>query len=369
VVRVRDAPLILPELIEGDALTLRRWSVADAAALADAVTESVEHLRPWMRWMAQEPVSIAERRAMLAEREREWSEGGDVMLGVFLDGGVVGGCGLHRRLGPNALELGYWIHRAFVRRGLGTEVARLLTASAFTLPAIERVEIHHDKANEASAGIPRRLGFSFVGEAPDDHGAPAEVGIECIWRMRRSDWERAARRRAAVEDLARAGTSDAHVELVEYDPAWPGMYDAERRRLSPLLGGARLHHFGSTSVPGLLAKPVIDMIALVDDLDAPIGGLVACARYKFPEAFNATLRRRRFLCYPSSALRTHHLHLVDDAAELRMRLRFRDRLRADGALARDYAALKRRLAELHRTDREAYTDAKSEFIRTNSVPA
>jgi GrpB-like predicted nucleotidyltransferase (UPF0157 family) len=172
------------------------------------------------------------------------------------------------------------------------------------------------------------------------------------------------RRGAAFEDLARTGLRDAPVEIVEYDARWPAAYAAERERLAPLLGvGVELHHFGSTAVLGLAAKSVIDMIALVDDLDAPIAALVARGGYRYPAAFNATLTHRRFLCYPSAVYRTHHLHLVDEPEELECRLRFRDRLRADRALADEYVALKRTLAQRHRTDREAYTEAKGEFIK------
>lgn len=174
--------------------------------------------------------------------------------------------------------------------------------------------------------------------------------------------------RAAAEDLARSGGRNAPVEIVDYNPHWPAAFEAERRRLVPMLGGVDVHHFGSTSVPGLAAKPVIDMIALVPDLDAPIPVLVNEAGYQFPEAFNATLTHRRFLCYPSSAHRTHHLHLVDEREDLERRLRFRDRLRANPILAREYVALKHALAVRHRDDREAYTDAKSEFIRRNDQP-
>lgn len=176
------------------------------------------------------------------------------------------------------------------------------------------------------------------------------------------------RRTAAAEDLARAGGRDASVELVDYDPEWQAMFEAERQRLAPLLEGVKIHHFGSTAVPGFAAKPVIDMIALMPDLDAPIASLVSEAGYQFPRAFNATLAHRRFLCYPSAAYRTHHLHLVDDQEELERRLRFRDRLRADSVLAAEYMALKRALAARFPDDREAYTDAKSEFIRQHDQP-
>ncbi|HEY1687532.1 MAG TPA: GrpB family protein [Solirubrobacteraceae bacterium] len=171
---------------------------------------------------------------------------------------------------------------------------------------------------------------------------------------------------AAAKDLARTGERNATVELVAYDPSWQASFEVERARLAPLLPGSELHHFGSTSVPGLAAKPIVDMIALVPDLDAPIAGLVQSARYEYPEAFNATLRHRRFLCYPSPARRTHHLHLVDDLDELNERLRFRDRLRTDASIAEQYLALKRELAERHRDDREAYTEGKGEFIRMHS---
>ena len=174
----------------------------------------------------------------------------------------------------------------------------------------------------------------------------------------------ANRRSATLEDLAHAGGHNAPVEIVEYDPAWPTAFEAERERLAPLLpAGVQLHHFGSTAVPGLAAKPVIDMIALVDDLDAPIAALVQHGGYQYPLAFNATLTHRRFLCYPTAAHRTHHLHLVDEPGELERRLRFRDRLRADPVLASEYVALKRTLAERYRDDREAYTEAKGEFVK------
>jgi GrpB-like predicted nucleotidyltransferase (UPF0157 family) len=111
------------------------------------------------------------------------------------------------------------------------------------------------------------------------------------------------------------------------------------------------------------AKPVIDLIALVEDKDAPVAALVEEGGYEFPAAFNATLTRKRWLCRPSAAHRTHHLHLVDERAELDRHLRFRDRLRSRDELAAEYAGLKRRLARSFRDDREAYSEAKSAFVR------
>jgi len=179
----------LPEWLEApDGMLLRRWLPDDAEALGRAVAESAEHLRPWMAWIAEEPVSLERRRATIAEWERHWAGGGDVVLGVFVDGRVAGGCGLHRRIGAGGLEIGYWIHGAFLRRGLATRTARRLTDAALALPEITRVEIHHDRANRASAGVPRKLGFEWLGEPRDTPEAPADLGIEWRWAMEQEAW-------------------------------------------------------------------------------------------------------------------------------------------------------------------------------------
>lgn len=178
----------LPERVDGDGVLVRRWRPDDAEALDCAVAESADHLRPWMAWISAEPLTIEQRRAWLAEQEREWASGGDLVCGVFVGDAVAGGCGLHRRRGPGVLEIGYWTHVAFTRRGIATAAARTLTDAAFTVPDIEAVEIHHDRANVASAGVPRGLGFRFVGETRDEPEAPADEGIDCTWRMERSGW-------------------------------------------------------------------------------------------------------------------------------------------------------------------------------------
>jgi ribosomal-protein-serine acetyltransferase len=187
-VTVRRSPIRLPEQIEGRELLLRRWRPEDAEALAQAVAESTEHLRPWMPWIEQEPLALEARRATIERWAQEWAAGGDVFMGLFVSDQIAGGGGLHRRIGPNGLEIGYWVHPAFTRRGLATTAAKLLTEAAFSVPGIDHVEIHHDKANRASAGIPRRLGFTFRGQTPDEITAPAEVGVECAWRMNLGDW-------------------------------------------------------------------------------------------------------------------------------------------------------------------------------------
>ncbi len=170
------------------------------------------------------------------------------------------------------------------------------------------------------------------------------------------------RRGAAAHEPPGIGAGAGPIEIVEYDASWPDSYIEERERLAPLLHGVRIHHIGSTAVPGLAGKAVIDMIALVDDLDANVAAVMQRAGYQLPARFNLNLVHRRFLCYPTATYRTHHLHLVDEREDMRRCLRFRDSLRANRTLAADYVALKRTLAARFREDREGYTKAKSKFI-------
>jgi ribosomal-protein-serine acetyltransferase len=172
----------LPERIESGELLLRRWTVDDAEGLARLVAENAEHLRPWMPWMGEEPRPLAERIALIQRWEEEWLEGGDVLLAVVREGELAGSCGMHRRIGPGGVELGYWVAAPHLRQGVATAVAMALTNAALGLPGMDRVEIHHDVNNLASAGVPAGLGFEPVGEEPGDASAPAASGVERMWR-------------------------------------------------------------------------------------------------------------------------------------------------------------------------------------------
>jgi GrpB-like predicted nucleotidyltransferase (UPF0157 family) len=158
------------------------------------------------------------------------------------------------------------------------------------------------------------------------------------------------------------------VTLRAYDPRWPGLFEAERERLLALFPDdfIAVEHIGSTAVPGLAAKPVIDILAGVASM-ASARALVAplCTQgYTASAEFNASLADRQWLMRWAEGHRSHHLHLVVHGGELWVqRLRFRDALRADAALAARYAALKTELAARHPNDREAYTEGKAAFVR------
>ena len=159
--------------------------------------------------------------------------------------------------------------------------------------------------------------------------------------------------------------SEAPVEIVPYDAAWPIRFEEEARHLrgvlQPWLAGS-IEHIGSTAVPGLCAKPVIDIMAAVESLDASrpaIDALAGAAYWYAPYRSHA----EHWFCKPSPAFRTHHLHLVPAGSrQWTDALAFRDYLRGHAAITSEYAALKQILAERYRTDREAYTVAKQPFI-------
>jgi GrpB-like predicted nucleotidyltransferase (UPF0157 family) len=164
------------------------------------------------------------------------------------------------------------------------------------------------------------------------------------------------------------------VKLYPHDLSWPLAYAIERERLLSVLPGVFIdvQHIGSTAVAGLAAKPIIDILvgvasmAVAEFVIAPL-----CASgYTTSTEFNATLSDRKWLMRWAEGRRTHHLHVVvHDGPVWRERLCFRDALRSNAVLAARYVEIKSDAAMKYPMDREAYTDAKTEFIRSVSGPA
>ena len=142
-------------------LLVRCWDPADAAMVKESVDANLEHLRPWMPWAMNEPTDIAARIQWLRKSRGEIDLGKDFTYGIFDPDQtiVIGGTGLHTRLGPQAREIGYWIRKDHAGQGLATEVAAALTRVAFVVDGVTRVEIRCDPRNTGSAAIPRKLGF------------------------------------------------------------------------------------------------------------------------------------------------------------------------------------------------------------------
>jgi ribosomal-protein-serine acetyltransferase len=170
-----------------DGLVVRPWNEDDAPAMEAALEASLDHLQPWMVWAAGPPPGVAWRRDWIREITAAEAAGGDRFRGFFLDGAVAGAGGLHKRVGPEGWEIGYWLAAAFTGRGIATAAVGLLVAEAFADPAIAFVEIHHDVANPASEAVARRAGFTAIGEVPRTPSAPADTGVDKRWRLTRAD--------------------------------------------------------------------------------------------------------------------------------------------------------------------------------------
>ena len=177
-----------PERIELTAVgaVLRRHAADDLDALHSAIEESRDHLRPFMPWADQ---TRADTAAFLGETIEQWDRrtGFGYLIIDSADGDVLGGCGIHRRVGPGAAEIGYWLRSTVTGRGIITAAAAALTDAAMALPDVTRVDIHCDEANTRSAAVPRRLGFRLDRIEPDHISAPGDLGRSMIWvRLRRS---------------------------------------------------------------------------------------------------------------------------------------------------------------------------------------
>jgi RimJ/RimL family protein N-acetyltransferase len=175
-----------PETVDAEGLQLRRVVVDDAAALAEAVGQSLDHLHPWMPWATAEAGTVDAQVRFLEDMTREWEQGRSFVyaMGAAGDTAIRGVIGLHRRVAPGGIEIGYWVHAAHAGRGLGLAAARVVTVTALSLPDIERVEIHTDEANVRSASIPARLGYHLDRVDVREPQAPAETGRIQIWIQR-----------------------------------------------------------------------------------------------------------------------------------------------------------------------------------------
>ncbi|WP_280369019.1 GNAT family N-acetyltransferase [Nocardia wallacei] len=169
---------------------LRRVRRTDEDTLYRLINESLAHLRPWMGWVSPEGehprAAIAD---YLTRADQNWLAGDSFSYAILVSDTMIGACGLENRIGPGALEIGYWLHPAHTGRGYATESAAALITAAFTLPTIDRVQIWHDAANTASAGVPHRLGFTEIARRtpPRDPLAPAEIGTDVIWEFTRAE--------------------------------------------------------------------------------------------------------------------------------------------------------------------------------------
>jgi RimJ/RimL family protein N-acetyltransferase len=151
-----------PYRVETERLVIRCWEPRDASLLKAAIDASLEHLRPWMPWAHDEPQTLDEKIELLRGFRGRFDLGQDHVYGILSprETEVLGGSGLHTRVGPDAFEIGYWVSAAAAGRGIATEATAALTRAGIELAGAERIEIRVDPSNEASLKVPRKLGFT-----------------------------------------------------------------------------------------------------------------------------------------------------------------------------------------------------------------
>ena len=177
--------------IESERLVIRCYNPKDALLLQKSVQESVEHLRPWLPWVKTEPEELKVKIERLRMFRGKFDLSENYIYGVFdpNETELVGGTGLHPRVGSNAFEIGYWINVNHVNKGYATEISAALTKVAFEIENVNRVEIHIDPNNKRSVAIPKKLGYVFEAtlrnRCENIEGEPVD---SMIWSMIREEY-------------------------------------------------------------------------------------------------------------------------------------------------------------------------------------
>jgi RimJ/RimL family protein N-acetyltransferase len=151
-----------------------------------AIAENLDHLRAWLPWALYEPEELEDKIARLRRYRGDFDLDRDYVYGIFNrdETQVLGSIGLHTRLGRGVREIGYWIHKDHTNQGLATEVSAALTQVAMVIDQVQRVEIHCDPCNIASAAVPRKLGFTHEATLRYRTVSPAgELRDTMVWTL------------------------------------------------------------------------------------------------------------------------------------------------------------------------------------------
>jgi RimJ/RimL family protein N-acetyltransferase len=180
-----------------------------APLLQEAVTASLEHLRPWMPWVAAEPEELEAKVQRLREFRAQFDRDEDYTYMIMDPAGreVLGGTGMHPRLGEaSVLEIGYWIHALHAGRGLATEASAAVTRVGFEVNGLERMEIRCDPLNERSAAVPRKLGYTHEATLRlNVRGVGGVMRDTQVWSLLRGEYPSSPSASAQVEAFDAAG--------------------------------------------------------------------------------------------------------------------------------------------------------------------
>jgi RimJ/RimL family protein N-acetyltransferase len=171
-------------------LLIRGWVPADAPALKVAIDGSLAELQRWMSWAKDEPSELPVLEERLTRFQAEFRAGANWACGIFPPSNceVLGGASLLARIGPGALELGYWLRNDCTGRGYATEAAAALTRVGLAMAGIERIEIRCDPENRASYAVAERLGYRLLRTSLEPVPySDGEVAPTMVWSLERSE--------------------------------------------------------------------------------------------------------------------------------------------------------------------------------------
>jgi len=155
------------------------------------------------------------------------------------------------------------------------------------------------------------------------------------------------------------------IEVVPHDPVWAADFQAEARKLTGVFSRdqAEIHHIGSTAIPGIMAKPVIDIMIVVAEIKTVRERIAAMGELGYEHHGEAGISGRQFFRKDTAGMRSHHVHIFETGhPNIATQLNFRDYLRAHPAAAQAYSQLKQELAARFCHSAPEYTDAKTDFI-------
>ncbi len=252
-------------------------------------------------------------------------------------GEPIGDCGLmHLEEGPE-VEVGYRFVPEAWGRGYATEAAEASLAYGFDVLGLDEIVAVAYPDNAASRRVMEKIGMRYDGRG-------MYYGNDSV-------------------RYVTGRTPTGPVEIVTYDPAWPSRFEEERARIAEALGSRApvIEHIGSTAVPGLAAKPVIDVLLGVRSHPLDEAGVRALETIGYDYRGEFGIPGRQF--FRKGEPRSHHVHAVELGSDLWVsNLVFRDRLRDHPEEAARYASLKRELASRYADERGRYTEAKAPFI-------
>lgn len=180
-----------PYRIETRRAVVRCFNPVDAPLLTDAINRNLDHLGPWMPWARHEPEPVANKVQRLRKFRGQFDLDVDYTYGVFTrdETELIGGAGLHTRIGAGAFEIGYWICVQRINEGLATEVGAALVKVAFEVSQINRIEIHCDPSNARSARVPEKLGFTHEATLRDrDTATDGKLRDSMVWTLFPEDY-------------------------------------------------------------------------------------------------------------------------------------------------------------------------------------